>query len=164
MEEDHGQALRAVLIEIERSRNMTRHDSPPHARRIGGGAILAPGQAESSALAWSARNGRSRPAAACAAKAVRLLCRERPGKFWALVVAATELIAGPLLALGFFTRFAALPVFIFLALSAVAHGKRDGYYWTIHGGEYLVWAAIALFFLVNGGGALSLDRAFGFDF
>ena len=33
----------------------------------------------------------------------------RPGKFWALVVAATELIAGPLLALGLFTRLAALP-------------------------------------------------------
>ena len=83
----------------------------------------------------------------------------RPGRFWALVVAATELIAGPLLALGLFTRFAALPILIFLALSAAAHGKRDGWFWTVHGAEYpLVWAAIALFFLVNGGGPLSLDR------
>ena len=89
----------------------------------------------------------------------------RPGTFWALVVAATELIAGPLLALGLFTRLAALPIFIFLALSAAAHGKRDGYFWTIHGAEYpLVWAALALFFLINGGGAFSLDRAFGLDF
>ena len=89
----------------------------------------------------------------------------RPGKFWALVVAATELIAGPLLALGLFTRLAALPIFVFLALSAAAHGKRDGYFWTIHGAEYpLVWSAIALFFLINGGGAFSLDRVFGFDF
>jgi putative oxidoreductase len=83
----------------------------------------------------------------------------RPGWFWALVVAATELIAGPLLALGLFTRLAALPIFIFLGLSAAAHGKRDGYFWTIHGAEYpLVWAVVVLFFLVNGGGPLSLDQ------
>ena len=89
----------------------------------------------------------------------------RPGKFWALVVAATELIAGPLLALGLFTRIAALPIFVFLALSAAAHGRRDGYFWTIHGAEYpLVWAVIALFFLINGGGPLSLDGLLGFDF
>ena len=86
----------------------------------------------------------------------------RPGRFWALVVAATELIAGPCLALGFFTRVATLPIFVFLALSAAAHGKRDGWFWTVHGAEYpLVWAAIALFFLVNGGGPLSLDRWLG---
>ena len=89
----------------------------------------------------------------------------RPGKFWALVVAATELIAGPLLALGLFTRLAALPIFIFLALSAAAHGKRDGYFWTIHVAEYpLVWAIVVLFFLVNGGGPLSLDRVFSLGF
>jgi putative oxidoreductase len=89
----------------------------------------------------------------------------RPGKFWALVVAATELIAGPLLALGLFTRAAALPIFVFLALSAAAHGRRDGYFWTVHGAEYpLVWAIVVLFFLVNGGGPLSLDRLFGIGF
>jgi len=83
----------------------------------------------------------------------------RPGKFWALVVAFTELVAGPLLALGLFTRPAALPIFVFLALSAAAHGKADGYFWTVHGAEYpLVWAAIVLFFLIHGGGALSLDH------
>lgn len=88
----------------------------------------------------------------------------RPGRFWALVVAATELIAGPLLALGLFTRLAALAIFIFLALSAAAHGKRDGWFWTVHGAEYpLVWAVIGLFFLINGGGPLSLDRFLGLD-
>ena len=72
--------------------------------------------------------------------------------------------AGPLLALGLCTRLAALPIFIFLALSAAAHGKRDGYCWTVRGAEYpLVGAMIALFFLINGGGAFSLDRAFGVD-
>ena len=132
-------------------------------------------------MASAARDGGICAAAARAAKAVRFLSRKqgagelaelaaslenrgyRPGKFWALVVAVTELIAGPLLALGLFTRLAALPIFIFLALSAAAHGKRDRYFWTIHGAEYpLVWAVVVFFFLVNGGGAF--DRLFGFDF
>lgn len=83
----------------------------------------------------------------------------RPGAFWALVVAFTELVAGPLLALGLFTRLAAVPIFVFLFLSAAAHAKADGYFWTVHGAEYpLVWCAIVLFFLIHGGGALSLDH------
>jgi putative oxidoreductase len=89
----------------------------------------------------------------------------RPGMFWAVIVALTELVAGPLLAFGLFTRVAALPVFIFLALSAAAHGKRDGFFWTVHGAEYpLVWAVIAFYFLINGGGSISLDRLWlGFE-
>jgi putative oxidoreductase len=89
----------------------------------------------------------------------------RPGRFWALVVAVTELVAGPLLALGLFTRLAALPIFVFLALSALAHAKADGYFWTVHGAEYpLVWSVIVLFFLIHGGGALSLDHlVLGFE-
>lgn len=89
----------------------------------------------------------------------------RPGAFWAVVVAVTELIAGPMLALGLFTRLAALPIFVFLALSAAAHAKADGYFWTVHGAEYpLVWAAIVLFFLVHGGSVLSLDHlVLGFE-
>lgn len=89
----------------------------------------------------------------------------RPGRFWALVVAAIELVAGPLFAFGLFTRLAALPIFVFLALSAAAHAKADGYFWTVHGAEYpLVWSAIVLFFFVRGGGALSLDHlVLGFE-
>lgn len=89
----------------------------------------------------------------------------RPARFWALVVAFTELVAGPLLAFGLFTRLAALPIFVFLALSALAHAKADGYFWTVHGAEYpLVWSVIVLFFLIHGGGALSLDHlVLGFE-
>ena len=83
----------------------------------------------------------------------------RPGRFWALVVAVTELVAGPLFAFGIFTRLAAVPILVFLILSTLAHAKADGYFWTLHGAEYpLVWSAIVLFFLVNGGGSFSLDR------
>jgi putative oxidoreductase len=88
----------------------------------------------------------------------------RPGLLWAAIVVATELVGGPMLALGLFTRPAALPVFILLALSVLAHW-RDGWFWNTLGVEYpLLWAACALYFLVNGGGALSLDRVIGWEF
>lgn len=88
----------------------------------------------------------------------------RPGLFWAVVVVVTEVIGGPMLALGLFTRPVCVPIFILLALSVVAH-LRDGWFWNTLGIEYpLLWAACALYFLVNGGGAISLDRLLGFAF
>jgi putative oxidoreductase len=41
----------------------------------------------------------------------------RPGKLWAPLISATELIAGPLLALGLFTRLAAIPIVIFMLVT-----------------------------------------------
>src|SRR5215467_4400436 len=41
----------------------------------------------------------------------------RPGRLWAPLISLTELVAGPLLALGLFTRIAAVPIVIFLAVS-----------------------------------------------
>ena len=88
----------------------------------------------------------------------------RPGLFWAAVVVATEIIGGPMLALGLFTRPACAPIVILLALSVVAHW-RDGWFWNTLGIEYpLLWAACALYFLLNGGGAVSLDRWIGWEF
>jgi uncharacterized membrane protein YphA (DoxX/SURF4 family) len=53
----------------------------------------------------------------------------------------------------------ALPVFALLALSAYDHAKYDGYFWNKSGIEYpAMWAAGVLYFLVNGGGAISLDH------
>src|SRR5579871_5841434 len=40
-----------------------------------------------------------------------------PGRVWAPLIAATQLIAGPMLALGLFTRAAAVPIFLFLLVS-----------------------------------------------
>ena len=88
----------------------------------------------------------------------------RPGLFWAAVVVATEVIGGPMLALGLFTRPVCVPIVILLALSVVAHW-RDGWFWNTLGIEYpLLWAACALYFLVNGGGAISVDRLIGWEF
>ena len=89
----------------------------------------------------------------------------RPGRFWACGVVLTQFGAGPCLALGLFTRPMALPVFVLMTLSAFDHAKYDGYFWNKSGVEYpAMWAAGALFFLVHGGGTISLDRLIGFEF
>lgn len=86
----------------------------------------------------------------------------RPGLFWAVLIAATELVAGPLLGLGLFTRLAALPIVVFMAAAVFEHGRHDGYFWTERGLEYpLMWTLVAFYFLVRGGGDISLDHLFG---
>jgi len=88
----------------------------------------------------------------------------RPGTLWAPIIAATELIGGPLLALGLFTRLAAIPIVILLVLSIVEHW-RFGWFWNKQGIEYpVVWAAGAFYFLVHGGGVISLDQLIGWEF
>lgn len=82
----------------------------------------------------------------------------RPGRFWALSISATQLICGPLLALGLFTRFAAVPVVLFLLVSNVERWRVGRYFWNQLGLEYtLMWTVAALFFLAHGGGVYSLD-------
>ncbi|HLH96759.1 MAG TPA: DoxX family protein [Xanthobacteraceae bacterium] len=86
----------------------------------------------------------------------------RPGKLWAPLIAATQLIAGPLLALGLFTRAAAVPIFLFLLVSNFERWRVGGYFWNTQGLEYtLMWTAGAFFFLVHGGGLISLDHVIG---
>ena len=46
----------------------------------------------------------------------------RPGIVWAPAISLTQLIGGPLLALGLFTRLAALPIVLFLAVSNIERG------------------------------------------
>jgi putative oxidoreductase len=85
-----------------------------------------------------------------------------PGRLWAPLIAATQLIAGPLLALGLFTRAAALPIFLFLLVSNIERWRVGGYFWNTQGLEYtLMWTAGAFFFLVHGGGLISLDHLIG---
>jgi putative oxidoreductase len=88
-----------------------------------------------------------------------------PHTFWSVVILATELIGGPLLILGLFTRVAAVPIFILLAMSIYDHVK-DGWFWNTRGVEYpLIWTCAAAYFLVNGGGPYSLDRLWlGWEF
>jgi putative oxidoreductase len=97
---------------------------------------------------------------------VDVLDREgyRPGRVWGPVIVITELIGGPLLALGLFTRLVSIPVFILLALSAWEH-RKTGWFWNTQGIEYpLIWALGSLYFLVHGGGTLSLDHLIGCQF
>jgi putative oxidoreductase len=82
-----------------------------------------------------------------------------PGKLWAPLISAVQLVCGPLLALGLFTRPAAVPIVIFLLVTNVERWRVGGYFWNQLGLEYtLMWTAVVLCFLVNGGGAYSLDR------
>jgi putative oxidoreductase len=83
----------------------------------------------------------------------------RPGWLWAPAISVTELVFGPLLALGLFTRLAAVPIFIFLAVSNLERWRVGGYFWNTLGLEYTVmWAIAAFYFLVRGGGLYSLDH------
>src|SRR6185436_17249327 len=68
-------------------------------------------------------------------------------------------------ALGLFTRPMALPLFALLALSAYDHARYYGYFWNRTGIEYpAMWALGVLYFLINGGGPISLDHLLGFEF
>jgi putative oxidoreductase len=83
----------------------------------------------------------------------------RPGRFWAPAISLTQLVAGPLLALGLFTRLAAVPIVIFLIVSNFERWRVGGYFWNKTGLEYtLMWTLAAFYFLVHGGGAISLDH------
>jgi len=83
----------------------------------------------------------------------------RPGIVWAPAISATQLIGGPLLALGLFTRPAAVPIVLFLAFSNVERWRVGRYFWNQLGLEYtLMWTIAALYFLVHGGGTYSLDH------
>lgn len=83
----------------------------------------------------------------------------RPGKFWATAISITQLLGGPLLALGLFTRLAAIPIVIFLVVSNFERWRVGGYFWNKTGLEYtFMWTLAALYFLVHGGGAISLDH------
>jgi putative oxidoreductase len=83
----------------------------------------------------------------------------RPGKFWARAISVTQLIGGPLLALGLFTRPAALAILIFLVVANFERWRVGGYFWNKTGLEYtLMWTLAALYFVVHGGGPISLDH------
>ena len=83
----------------------------------------------------------------------------RPGKVLALAISMTQLVCGPLVALGLFTRLAAVPVVLFLLVTNIERWRVGKYFWNQLGLEYtLMWTVAALYFLVHGGGAYSLDR------
>lgn len=89
----------------------------------------------------------------------------RPGRFWAPAISVTQLIGGPLLALGLFTRPVAVAVVLFLLVANVERWRVGRYFWNKLGLEYtLMWTIAAFYVLVHGGGLYSLDHLFGLDF
>src|SRR5262245_64793209 len=83
----------------------------------------------------------------------------RPGKLWAPLISITQLVGGPLLALGLFTRLVAVPILIFLIVTNVERWRVGRYFWNQLGLEYtLMWTIAVLYFLVHGGGLYSLDH------
>ncbi len=88
----------------------------------------------------------------------------RPGRFWAPAISATQLIGGPLLALGLLTRPVAAIVLIFLLVANVERWRVGKYFWNKLGLEYtLMWTIADFFVLVSGGGLYSLDHLLGLD-
>jgi putative oxidoreductase len=86
----------------------------------------------------------------------------RPGKFWAPAISITQLVGGPLLALGLFTRPVAAVVLVFLLVTNVERWRIGRYFWNDRGLEYtLMWTIAAFVVLVHGGGPYSLDRVIG---
>jgi putative oxidoreductase len=83
----------------------------------------------------------------------------RPGKFWAPAIVLTQLVAGPMLALGLFTRLAACPIVVFLIITNYERWRVGGFFWNKMGLEFtLLWTAAAFYFLVHGGGGISVDH------
>jgi putative oxidoreductase len=87
----------------------------------------------------------------------------RPSKLWAPAISATQLIGGPLLALGLFTRPVAAVVLIFLLVTNVERWRVGRYFWNQLGMEYtLMWTTATFYVLISGPGRYSLDRLIGF--
>ena len=86
----------------------------------------------------------------------------RPGKLWAPAISLTQLVGGPLLALGLFTRPVAAVVLTFLLVTNVERWRVGRYFWNQLGLEYtLMWTVATFYVLISGPGPYSLDRIFG---
>jgi putative oxidoreductase len=89
----------------------------------------------------------------------------RPGALWAPAISVTQLVGGPLLALGLFTRPVAAVVLVFLIVANVERWRVGKYFWNRLGLEYtLMWTIATFYVLVLGGGLYSLDHLLGWYF
>lgn len=89
----------------------------------------------------------------------------RPGWFWAPAISLTQLVGGPLLAVGLFTRPVDAVVVLFLLTANVERWRVGRYFWNKLGLEYtLMWTIAALYILTQGGGFYSIDHLIGWEF
>jgi putative oxidoreductase len=83
----------------------------------------------------------------------------------ALMTFFSEFVASACLALGLFTRVAALIIFIQMTVIITVFQWEFGYFWTNRGFEYaLLWWLICLAVFFRGGGRYSLDHLIGKEF
>src|SRR5262245_23364821 len=69
-----------------------------------------------------------------------------PGMFWGTLVGLTEITGGILLAIGLFTRAAALAIAIFMVNAVYFTTSVGGFFWTKGGSEYsLLILAVAIY-------------------
>jgi putative oxidoreductase len=86
----------------------------------------------------------------------------RPGMFWAILLGCTEVFGGLLLASGFLTRLACIPLLVFLVTAITTYHWPSGFSWIDGGFEYpLFWAIVVFHFLIHGGGKYSVDAMLG---
>jgi putative oxidoreductase len=84
-----------------------------------------------------------------------------------LVIATgvVEFFGGLLIAVGLFTRPAAVAAAVMLLVATVKVHLGNGFFWTSMGSEYpLMWAILAAAIAVKGGGRLSVDGRIGREF
>lgn len=87
-----------------------------------------------------------------------------PASF-ALLAGLIEFVGGLALAVGLLTRPVAALVAGVMAVAVVQVHLPAGFFWTAGGYEYpLLWGVVALFFVVRGGGPLSVDALIGREF
>jgi putative oxidoreductase len=81
---------------------------------------------------------------------------------WAYLAVFAESAAAICLALGLFTRVAALIIWIEMGVIIVFFQWQFGYFWTVKGYEYaLLWWLLCLAIFFRGGGRYSIDRMLG---
>jgi putative oxidoreductase len=86
----------------------------------------------------------------------------RPGNVWAPAISITQLVGGPLLSLGLFTRPVAAVILVFLLVANVERWRVGKYFWNQLGLEYtLMWTIATFYVLIHGGGLYSLDYLIG---
>jgi putative oxidoreductase len=84
---------------------------------------------------------------------------------WAWLAVFAESVAAFCLAIGLFTRLAALIIWIEMGVIIVFFQWQFGYFWTQRGIEYaLLWWLLCLAIFFRGGGRYSLDRLIGREF
>jgi putative oxidoreductase len=84
---------------------------------------------------------------------------------WAYLAIFTESVVAACLAIGLFTRLAALIMLIYMAVIILFFQWQFGYFWTAKGVEYaLLWWLLSLAIFFRGGGRYSVDRMLGKEF